>query len=100
MNDTIATLADRDRRTVLSCLDDHSAAVDIETLAADVVAACDGTSRDEVSEEDRDAAMVRLHHVDLPKLQNAGFVDFDHETGTVRRRRRGGTARPSPALSD
>jgi hypothetical protein len=87
MSDTIATLADADRRTVLSCLDDHCTAVDIESLAADVVAARDGTPRDDVTEEAREKALVRLHHVDLPKLDEAGFVAFDHEAGTVTRRR-------------
>ncbi|MDS0298923.1 hypothetical protein NDI76_09210 [Halogeometricum sp. S1BR25-6] len=98
MNDTIATFADRDRRTVLSCLDDRRGTVDIESLATDVVAERESTAPDEVADADRETALIRLHHVDLPKLDEAGFVDFDHEAGTVDRR-----ARPAPtstALSD
>jgi len=99
MTDTIATLADSDRRTVLSCLDDYYTAVDIESLAVDVVAARDGTPRTEVSEEERESELVRLHHVDLPKLDDAGFVAFDHEAGTVTRRR-GDAVTASPVFSD
>lgn len=35
---------------------------------------------------DRDRVAARLHHVDLPKLADAGVVDFDPRTGTVRYR--------------
>lgn len=99
MTDTIATLADPDRRTVLSCLEDYRVSVDIEELAADVVAVRDDVPREAVSEADRDAVLVRLHHVDLPKLEQAGFVDFDPEAGTARRRR-GETAAAASVLSD
>ncbi|QIB74576.1 hypothetical protein GL213_08050 [Halogeometricum borinquense] len=99
MNDKIAILADPGRRTVLSCLDDHRGAVDIETLATDVVAAQEGTSREAVTEADRDTALIRLHHVDLPKLDEAGFVEFDHEGGMVRRCR-SEMATISPVMSD
>lgn len=99
MTDTIATLADPDRRTVLSCLDDYRVSVDIEELATDVVAARDEIARESVPEADRNAVLVRLHHVDLPKLQQAGFVDFDPDAGTVRRRRSEAAA-ASPVLSD
>lgn len=98
MNDTISTFADCDRQIVLSCLDDRHGTADIEALADDVVAERECTSRDEVTDEERDAALIRLHHVDLPKLDKAGFVDFDHEAGTVDR-----CARPAPTstvLSD
>lgn len=101
MNDTLSTFADYDRRTVLSCLDDRHDAVDLEVLATDVVAERENTDRDEVTEKARDTALVRLHHVDLPKLDKAGFVDFDYEAGTVRRRRGGSAATSTPtALSD
>jgi hypothetical protein len=88
MNDTIATFADRDRRTVLSCLDERRGTVDIQTLAADVVAERESTGPDRMTDAEHEAVLVRLHHVDLPKLDAAGFLDFDHETGAVDRRGR------------
>jgi hypothetical protein len=35
-------------------------------------------------EADRSLTAVRLHHVHLPKLQAAGAVEWDDETGEIR----------------
>lgn len=35
--------------------------------------------------EDRDRFELTLHHNHLPRLDEAGFVDWDREAGTVRR---------------
>jgi hypothetical protein len=35
-------------------------------------------------EADRHLSAVRLHHVHLPKLQAAGAVEWDEETGEIR----------------
>lgn len=98
MNDTIAALADHDRRTVISYLDDRQGAVDIEEIATEVVAARTDTPRHEVTDDDLNSALIRLHHVDLPKLDDAGFIDFDYEAGSVRRLR-GAPATTSLAFS-
>lgn len=36
----------------------------------------------------RERVQLRLHHVGLPKLEGAGFVDYDVRTATVRYRGR------------
>lgn len=62
----------RDRRVLLSALDRESPRT-VAALAA------------ELPTEGRDSATVRLHHVHLPRLDDAGFVTWDREEGVVAR---------------
>lgn len=39
---------------------------------------------DEDGPLERDRIAIRLHHVDLPKLSDAGVLDYDADDGTVR----------------
>jgi DNA-binding transcriptional ArsR family regulator len=77
--ETIDCLADEQRRTVLAVLGREGAA-SRRTLARAV------SEREADGEPSPDAvedALVTLHHVHLPKLADAGLVEYDAETGTV-----------------
>lgn len=74
----IEALADGERRRVLSSLSEADGRVPIERLAADVRSDTDGPSP---GREGRGA--VRLHHLHLPKLADAGLVEYDPGEGTA-----------------
>ncbi|MFC6825411.1 DUF7344 domain-containing protein [Halopelagius fulvigenes] len=57
----------------------------LETLAAEVVAEREGICPSEVGDDERRTAAVKLYHVHLPKLDEAGLVSFDPEERTVSR---------------
>lgn len=79
IDDLLTRLADWRRRAVLrhlaACDDDGP--VVIETVAAAV--APDGA--------DEDRLRIRLHHRHLPALDDAGLVEYDPDSRTVRYRR-------------
>lgn len=76
----LSVLATEPRRRVLRYLRESSDDVtSLETLAEHVAAREDGST-------DPEDAAVRLHHADLPKLADAGLVDYDPRTNVVRYR--------------
>lgn len=88
-------LSDRNRRHVLTSLLDHGQEIALSDLAEDIAARPTGPSRTEVppraSEtrtevpEDRFHELTAsLHHVHIPKLADAGVVEYDPERGIVR----------------
>lgn len=78
-------LSDQNRRLAFACLEDGNSTMSVETLATELVAARDDVFPAEVSDDERRAAAVQLHHVHLPKLDEAGLVCFDYKQGTVAR---------------
>ena len=68
-------LSESRRRRVLSILTEHRSPMDVERLASAV-------AERESASTARDVH-VTLHHVHLPKLDEAALVDFDREDGTV-----------------
>lgn len=76
-----AVLAGEERRRILDYLETWGKEqAEIENIAV-YVAACDVEST--LSEEE---ARQRLYHVDLPHLDDAGIIEFDRRSGTVRYR--------------
>lgn len=76
-----AMLSDERRERVVAILDSRDAPLLIDELAAAVAAYEGGTHggpREAVA-----STRVSLHHVDLPKLDAAGVVSYDHEAGRV-----------------
>lgn len=45
----------------------------------------DEFSVDDLGKDDDETLATELHHVHLPKLVNAGYIEWDEDTGTVRR---------------
>lgn len=76
-------LADEHRRHVLYLLREHES-ISLDDLA-DILAGWLAVRNDDAgaTSQDRDRVHVRLYHVDLPKLRDAGFVTFDASTGDV-----------------
>lgn len=73
-------LADARRaRVVRTLADAPERTLDFDRLVDRVAHRTDG---DDPLERDRIA--IRLHHVDLPKLSDAGVLDYDADDGTVR----------------
>lgn len=74
-------LSDEQRRRVLSALGGVSTPADIETVARSLVTAqgeSDGAADDRI-----DHLEVALHHRHLPKLADAGLVDYDPDEHRV-----------------
>lgn len=69
-------LANERRRAVLATLDDRAASVDLDDLAAQV-------ATQEGDEADTDQIKITLHHVHLPKLADAGVIEYDPETHRI-----------------
>ncbi|WP_254768792.1 DUF7344 domain-containing protein [Salinilacihabitans rarus] len=65
------------RRAVLSALADRTDPLPRADLAALVAARTSGRDPDAVAPADREAVLVSLHHVHLPKLSEVGLVAVD-----------------------
>lgn len=84
-------LTDQRRRAALSILVNDSDSISASDLAAHVVAQEGANELVEVSEREHAEVLTELHHVHLPKLADAGLIDYDASEQTV-------TARTSPWL--
>lgn len=76
-------LADARRRTILDSLSHQFHPIHTETLAREVGAKEQGTCESEVPEGDVAGILVRLRHVHLPKLSDAGLIEYDADEQTV-----------------
>lgn len=79
-------LADgRRRRVVRALADAPERTLDLDRLVDRVARLTnDGGEHDEGELRERDRIALRLHHADLPKLSDAGVLDYDPDEGTVR----------------
>ena len=74
-------LADRQRRLVLG----HLEATDDSVAAyADLVDHVVGETQTEATDDARERVAADLHHRHLPKLADAGLIDYDQRSETVR----------------
>ncbi|ADD04911.1 uncharacterized protein Nmag_1332 [Natrialba magadii ATCC 43099] len=84
-------LSNRRRRHILHTLINETEQVDIGTLSQEIAAEEDELAFDEVSSSDRKRVYTALQQSHLPKMDNAGVLEFDRDRGTVE---------ATPALED
>ncbi|WP_123537826.1 DUF7344 domain-containing protein [Halosimplex salinum] len=92
-DEILACLADHERRVVLSTLRERTTHVSIEELATHVAAAVADESLVDVSQEERDSVHVDLYHAHLPKLADAGLIEWNADDDAV-------TTTDHPAIRD
>lgn len=79
---TVSAIGEPRRRRVVSALASAGGVVELAELAEAVAARRPRPPRPEMDDPTPDAAAV-LHHVDLPKLESAGLVDYDRKERLV-----------------
>jgi predicted transcriptional regulator len=74
LDTTLDVLANKYRRRVLVALLDHDPQSDYDSQILNDIT---------LGAEDLEALMIRMHHSHLPKLEEAGFIEWNQETNTV-----------------
>ena len=82
INTLVDALADERRRYVLYHLRDEGNA-EFEELIEQVVAWETETPLEEVNEQTRTNVRIDLYHAQLPKLERAGVIEYDHRHGST-----------------
>lgn len=88
-------LSDSRRRQILSILMDHGEELTLSQLADKVASRDSGPPRNEVPkekhqvrsevpEDSSNRLTTSLHHVDIPKMDQVGLVEFDPDRKTIR----------------
>ncbi|ARS90615.1 DUF7344 domain-containing protein [Natrarchaeobaculum aegyptiacum] len=84
-------LSNQRRRYILQELIRRGESIEIGELSQEIAAHEDGLAVEDVTSSDRKRVYTALHQSHLPKMDNAGVVDFDRDRGTVE---------PTPTLED
>lgn len=71
------------RRLIVERLADENREVAFETLVTGVAAEHSGIDPASLGDGDREPTRIALYHTHLPKLVDAGVIEFDRESGTV-----------------
>lgn len=82
--DRFSLLSQRRRLLALSVLKDHGGPMSLEALTTAVGVRELGAAPDELAEDQRERIRLSFHHSHLPKLTEAGLVDYDAEDDRVR----------------
>lgn len=82
--DTVLDLCtDQHRRIVLAILTEERRSLTVDDLTETIVKYNHQASMSDVSEDVLDQVRLSLHHVHLPKLAQAGVVEYDPERHRV-----------------
>lgn len=82
--DTLDVLSKRRRRYVVRYLRDVEDGVASLEATADRLAAWERAVEDDVPEDHRTRLLARLHHADLPRLEEAGLLEYEPRSRTIR----------------
>ncbi|WP_226481054.1 DUF7344 domain-containing protein [Natrinema amylolyticum] len=83
LDTTFDLLRNRHRRDVVEILAEREASIPLRDLAAAVGAVKPEPESGSVSPDRTHEIAALLHHVHLPKLDDADVIDYDTETSTV-----------------
>lgn len=82
LSEMLEALADERRRYVLYHLREEGGS-ELEEVVEQVAAWTTGRPPDELDERTKRKVRSELHHVHLPKLENAGIIGYDRRHGSV-----------------
>jgi len=80
---TLTSVVDPRRRAVLAALQGEQTVVDRRELAEQVAAVENDAAPAAVEEDAVDDVLLTLHHVHLPKLDDAGYLTYDAEENEI-----------------
>lgn len=83
-NTIFTVLSSQRRRQLLRLLHQRGGQQELADLAAHVAAAEVGTSVDELSPSERKRVYISCYQTHLPQLVEAGLIEYDAGTGTIR----------------
>lgn len=76
-------LSNRRRRHVLRCLDEYDDPMALADLADEVAVREHGTALTEISAEEVKRIYVSLYHSHVPRLEDAGVVEYNQDRDLV-----------------
>lgn len=76
-------LSNRRRRHTLHYLRQHDRPVELRELSTQLTAWENGTTLEEVTHDERKRLYTALRQIHLPKMDNAGVLDFDAARGVI-----------------
>jgi DNA-binding transcriptional ArsR family regulator len=80
----LSAVANEHRRAILRSLNNVSdRTLEYDTLVDHVAERVEDENTDGVSDEHRQRVRIALHHTHLPKLAEAGIIDYEAEAGHV-----------------
>lgn len=82
--DVISLLGDERRRYVLSCLLDHTDPMGLADLAEEIAVHENEGPIDDIPRESLQRIEMSLYHAHIPKLVDAGVVEYDNERDLIR----------------
>lgn len=82
--DILDALTHRRRRLILYYLHDRSGPVEADELARQILAWETNTTVGNITDGDCERVVTGLYHNHLPKLADAGMIEYDQEMLTVR----------------
>lgn len=79
VDDIFDALADRRRRRLLRCLLDHDGALNLQAAAGELACADRDAPARDLSDDEIERVYASLHHVHVPRLEDAGLLAHDRE---------------------
>jgi len=79
----LTSVVDPRRRAVLAALQEVESVIDRRELAEEVAAVENDVAPADVQEEAVDDVLLTLHHVHLPKLDDADYLSYDADENEI-----------------
>lgn len=80
----LSAVSNEHRRAILTALDDQpEKTLEFDALVEEVADRVQDGNAEPASDDQRQRVRIALHHTHLPKLEEAGMIDYEAETGRV-----------------